>query len=63
MNPIEPNTPPQIRRVRRVGSEWHVTRTDGSTLAVPNVNTAPYRSRVSYGFGPDGALDSRPVKP
>jgi hypothetical protein len=58
-----PNTPPQIRRVRRVGSEWHVTRTDGSTLAVPNVNTGSYRSRVSYGFAADGSLVARPVKP
>jgi hypothetical protein len=51
------NTPPQIRRVRRVGDQWHVTYTDGRpATAVPCVNPGRYTSRVSFGFATDGAL-------
>lgn len=60
---MDTNSQPKIRRVRRVGSEWHVTRTGLPMLKVPCVNTGSYRPQVSYGFNDDGALVARPVKP
>ena len=60
MDTSQPNSPDRIHRVRRRGDTWHVTKADGSTVVVPNVNTGGYQSRVSFGFA-GGALVSRRV--
>lgn len=63
MDTTASNTLPRIRRVRRVGAEWHVTRRGLPRLVLPVINEGPYTSRVSYGFTDEGALVARPVKP